>query len=130
MHAEPYVAGKNTSLSNTHPAGAVWRPQNEKDIRALGSYSRQQTAWDRLMKYNGWKNWETWNVALWLDNEYSSYKHWQEFIESEQPSVSELARELMNEHDLNKPTPDFDANDDVRVIDWDEIAENLLEATE
>ena len=19
-------------------------------------------------KYNGWKNWETWNVKLWLDN--------------------------------------------------------------
>ena len=23
--------------------------------------------------YNGWKNYETWNVKLWLDNEYGSY---------------------------------------------------------
>lgn len=23
--------------------------------------------------YNGWKNYETWNVALWLDNEQSTY---------------------------------------------------------
>jgi hypothetical protein len=25
------------------------------------------------MEYNGWKNRETWNVALWLGNEYSLY---------------------------------------------------------
>ena len=25
------------------------------------------------MSYNGWKNYETWNVALWLDNDSGSY---------------------------------------------------------
>lgn len=25
------------------------------------------------MAYNGWKNYETWNVALWIDNERGSY---------------------------------------------------------
>ena len=24
--------------------------------------------------YNGWKNWATWNVALWLGNDLSLYK--------------------------------------------------------
>ena len=24
--------------------------------------------------YNGWANYETWNVALWLQNEYAFYK--------------------------------------------------------
>lgn len=24
--------------------------------------------------HNGWKNWETWNVALWIDNEEALYK--------------------------------------------------------
>lgn len=24
--------------------------------------------------YNGWKNYETWAIALWLDNEYETYK--------------------------------------------------------
>jgi len=29
-------------------------------------------------RYNGWKNYETWAVALWIDNEQSSYTHWRE----------------------------------------------------
>jgi len=24
--------------------------------------------------YNGWHNWETWNVALWLGNDYPIYR--------------------------------------------------------
>jgi hypothetical protein len=27
-------------------------------------------------RYNGWTNYETWNVALWLNNEEGSYRHW------------------------------------------------------
>ena len=26
------------------------------------------------MSYNGWTNYETWNVALWMDNDEESYK--------------------------------------------------------
>lgn len=29
-------------------------------------------------EYNGYTNYETWNVALWLNNEYSEYQHWTE----------------------------------------------------
>ncbi len=28
--------------------------------------------------YNGWTNYETWNVALWIGNEESSHHYWQE----------------------------------------------------
>ena len=29
-------------------------------------------------KYNGWTNYETWNVKLWMDNEEPSYRYWRE----------------------------------------------------
>lgn len=28
--------------------------------------------------YHGWRNYETWAVALWLDNEPASYEYWRE----------------------------------------------------
>ena len=27
-----------------------------------------------MEKYNGWKNWDTWAVALWIDNDESNYR--------------------------------------------------------
>lgn len=33
---------------------------------------------DREQKYNGWNNFETWLVALWLDNDCSTYRAWRE----------------------------------------------------
>ena len=29
-------------------------------------------------KYNGWTNYETWAIGLWIDNEQSSYTYWRE----------------------------------------------------
>jgi len=29
-------------------------------------------------KYNGWSNWETWCVKLWLDNSEGDYNYWNE----------------------------------------------------
>lgn len=30
------------------------------------------------MSYNGWKNWETWNVALWIQNDADFYSQFRE----------------------------------------------------
>ena len=29
----------------------------------------------KAMSYNGWTNYETWNVALWIDNDETSYEY-------------------------------------------------------
>ena len=40
------------------------------------------------MSYNGWSNYETWNVALWIDNDKGTYN-----------LVREQAREFLNNAD-------------------------------
>lgn len=39
--------------------------------------------------YNGWKNWATWNVALWLGNDEGLYKIARRFVH-----YKDLVREL------------------------------------
>lgn len=34
----------------------------------------------RSKPYNGWKNWQTWNVALWLGNDEGLYRAWRERV--------------------------------------------------
>jgi hypothetical protein len=50
--------------------------------------------------YNGWKNWSTWNVALWLANDEGLYKISRRFV-----SYKDLANHLQNEC-YNAMTPD------------------------
>lgn len=40
-------------------------------------------------KYNGWTNYETWCVALWLDNDQGSYNYWLERAEEIYTDTSE-----------------------------------------
>jgi len=47
----------------------------ESDRCSLGHHSHKgQVAMYRIHDHNGWKNYETWNVALWINNEESLYK--------------------------------------------------------
>lgn len=45
-------------------------------------------------KYNGWTNYETWNVALWLDNEEGSYNYWRETAQE----IYDESEEVCNEN--------------------------------
>ena len=47
--------------------------------------------------YNGWHNRETWCVALWLSNEESSYRYWQD-------AAREAYREAKDDPDVTKGT--------------------------
>lgn len=46
--------------------------------------------------YNGWKNWATWNVALWLGNDEALYKLSRRFV-----SYKDLADAL---EEMDTPT--------------------------
>ena len=49
------------------------------------------------MSYNGWSNWETWNLALWIDNDEPKYRFRLKFLEENgctEKSVKELCEML------------------------------------
>jgi len=93
--------------------------------------------------YNGWRNYPTWAIALWIDNEYGSYKYYQE-----------RAMELRDEYDSDEDTVRIRLADELKDtyesescdlisetgvfsdlmsyvlshVDWDEIAEHIMES--
>jgi hypothetical protein len=101
--------------------------------------------------YNGWTNYETWNVKLWMDNDQGSYEYWREaaqeaydsataersFTKAERATL-DIMQKLKSEHE--------DAEQDVleragvqasmwadllgaalSEVNWYEIAENLID---
>lgn len=108
--------------------------------------------------YNGWHNYETWAVALWLDNEEGSYNLCREWAEEcydeakshyppvidvtgedddkwlERTAAGLLADRLKDLHEENAPTvtgiyADL-LNAALSEVDWYEIAEHYLEDEE
>lgn len=83
--------------------------------------------------YNGWSNWETWNLLLWANNEESTYKEMRRFA----TKVSTLAQEkdqiracvsFFNDM-FPSGTPDMEAGD-MDNVNWNEVLESVLEEVE
>jgi len=83
------------------------------------------------MSYNGWSNYETWNVSLWIDNEPSTYEE-----------ARDMARQARSEGDLARALKDWvqDMAPDLGAsmfsdllsaalgeVDWYEIASHYYE---
>lgn len=95
------------------------------------------------MSYNGWPNYETWCMALWIDNEYGSYQ-WSRELAREVKSHPEVygPYDETGKHGLaqalkewqEEQMPELEASvwaDLLRAsfgeVEWAEIAENYLE---
>jgi hypothetical protein len=92
-------------------------------------------------KYNGWANYETWAVKLWLDNVESDYSYWteqaeenyREFHEQDpKTAVSETAGALaeMLRHQLRGDMPELGStlwadllSSALSEVDWFEIGQ-------
>ncbi len=93
------------------------------------------------MAYNGWSNYETWNVALWIDNEQGSYSERCEMSQSiyddANGDMDEAKRKLSDWlkdwiEEMNPIASDASLFSDLLnaalgEVDWYEIAENFLE---
>jgi hypothetical protein len=99
--------------------------------------------------YNGWANYETWLVGLWLDNDAGSYEYWRDQAEEhwrEAPSTEEvkkgtwsrenatkynLADQIKEEIEDNTPLSNAGLYTDLlngalSEVRWDEVAENFM----
>jgi|SRR5580700_2463303 hypothetical protein len=95
--------------------------------------------------YNGWTNYETWNVALWLDNEQGSQRYWQgeartacEDAEATTYSTRlEVAARALAERlkeEIEESAPDLGASmfsdllgAALSEVNWDEIASHYVD---
>lgn len=93
---------------------------------------------DGARKYNGWANYETWAVKLWLDNEASSHFYWTETARDWHGldgAASGFARRLQEEVADAMPLREASLYSDLLraalgEVDWFEIAESYLEEVE
>jgi len=83
-------------------------------------------------KYNGWSNYETWAVRLWMDNDQGSQEYWSETARM-CDDARELAHYLERQHVEGMPDLPNGIYSDLllsalRSVDWYEIALALKEA--
>lgn len=101
-------------------------------------------------KYNGWTNYETWNVKLWMDNEESSYGHYVSMAQDcydeaeadgvltrEEEAANSLAARIRDEYETAKNEWLDESGKSSSVwsdllgaalgeVNWDEIAEGMI----
>ena len=84
--------------------------------------------------YNGWKNYETWNVALWIDNDQGSYNEARDITRSlgDKDAPHKLADGLKDW--IGEMAPDLGASlfsdllgAALSEVDWFEIAKHYIE---
>jgi hypothetical protein len=94
--------------------------------------------------YNGWRNYETWAVGLWLDNDEGTHSYWRQAaresyrdaeatcgLTRKQAARADLADRLRAEVEEGAPEQSGLYADLLHAalseIDWHEIAEGYLE---
>lgn len=92
--------------------------------------------------YNGWANYETWLVYLWISNDRTAYVHWRDrtkeiLIDSKADEIRAplgiLADEVRNEIEASCEMPKANLAADLMTaalsrVDWHELAQALIDS--
>jgi hypothetical protein len=90
-----------------------------------------------MARHEGWKNYETWCVALWINNDQGEYEFWKEnaratakIYRKKTVARRALADELKDRLTDARPEVDGVWSDLLSAalseVDWDEVAADLL----
>lgn len=88
--------------------------------------------------YNGYKNYPTWAVKLWLDNDYTTYNYWRN-VAKEYKDLSKAHYFLSErlQHEINENSPELKTSmySDLlsfalQEVDYYEIAQIMLDEAE
>lgn len=108
---------------------------------------------DEATKYNGWTNYETWCVHLWLENEEYTYRYWRRegkrhlreavtcanvqrgHMSVRESAISGLARQLNKEIHYAAPIDEASLFSDLLTtalseVDWFEVAKAFIDEDE
>tara|TARA_E500000305_G_C3869036_1_gene164229 strand:+ start:281 stop:553 length:273 start_codon:yes stop_codon:yes gene_type:complete len=81
--------------------------------------------------YNGWTNWQTWNVLIWLDNEQNLYNAKESFIRrNEHKQNFEIIVKSFLTDIFPNGTPDMKTAEEMEAVNYEEIAETWQEEYE